>query len=100
MAIMVGTVGKVIGIDHVKELVDWSEKNLRKNNAILLDEGRIKLVVGDGRKGFEGKKTREELWHCLRLNYWKLNELVGKDQWRSGLAMTFRIEGCGFESRC
>lgn len=55
MAVMVGAMGKVIGIDHVKELVDWSTKNLQKNNAPLLDEGRIRLVVGDGRQGFAGK---------------------------------------------
>ncbi len=43
-ALMVGSGGKVVGIDHVKELVDWSEKNIRKNHAALLDSGNIKLV--------------------------------------------------------
>ncbi|KAI0754382.1 Pcmt1-prov protein [Daedaleopsis nitida] len=44
--------GKVVGIEHVSELVDWSIHNLRKDglgNAI--DEGKIKVVAGDGRKG-------------------------------------------------
>lgn len=46
------SMGKVVGIEHVSELVDWSIHNLRKNglgNAI--DEGQIKVVAGDGRKG-------------------------------------------------
>ena len=49
---MVGPTGKVIGIDHIKELVDWSESNVKKSNAELLTSGNIKLVVGDGRQGY------------------------------------------------
>merc|ERR1712141_466243 len=52
-AVMAGSNAKVIGIDHIQELVDWSEKNIRKNNSNLIDSGRIKLVVGDGHFGFE-----------------------------------------------
>ena len=52
-AVMAGSNAKVIGIDHIQELVDWSEKNIRKNNSTLIDSGRIKLVVGDGHFGFE-----------------------------------------------
>ena len=52
-AVMAGPNAKVIGIDHIQELVDWSEKNIRKNNSTLIDSGRIKLVVGDGHFGFE-----------------------------------------------
>ena len=52
-AVMAGPNAKVIGIDHIQELVDWSEKNIRKNNSNLIDSGRIKLFVGDGHFGFE-----------------------------------------------
>jgi len=52
MAHMVGETGKVVGIDHIDELINWSKDNVRKDNAALLDSGRIKFVVGDGRKGF------------------------------------------------
>ena len=52
-AVMAGSNAKVIGIDHIQELVDWSEKNIRKNNSNLIDLGRLKLVVGDGHFGFE-----------------------------------------------
>ena len=41
-----------MGIDHIDELVNWAKENVRKDNAPLLDSGRINLVVGDGRKGF------------------------------------------------
>ena len=50
---MVGPTGKVVGIDHIQNLVDWSENNLRKNHGNLIDSGQIKLVVGDGRLGYD-----------------------------------------------
>ena len=50
--LQVGETGKVVGIDHIDELINWSKDNVRKDNAALLDSGRIKFVVGDGRKGF------------------------------------------------
>ncbi|XP_041469463.1 protein-L-isoaspartate(D-aspartate) O-methyltransferase-like [Lytechinus variegatus] len=52
MAIMVGSTGKVVGIDHIKELVDKSRKNIEKDNPDLLTSGRMQLVVGDGRQGY------------------------------------------------
>ena len=50
---MVGPTGKVVGIDHIQNLVDWSENNLRKNHGNLIDSGQIKLVLGDGRLGYD-----------------------------------------------
>lgn len=45
--------GKVIGIDHIKGLVDMSTTNMRKSDEgrRLLDSGRVEFVLGDGRKG-------------------------------------------------
>jgi len=48
---MVGSSGAVTGIDHIKELVDWSVSNVKKNHGDLLSSGQVKLVVGDGRQG-------------------------------------------------
>uniref|UniRef100_A0A7S1CBR0 protein-L-isoaspartate(D-aspartate) O-methyltransferase n=1 Tax=Bicosoecida sp. CB-2014 TaxID=1486930 RepID=A0A7S1CBR0_9STRA len=48
MAVMVGPTGRVAGIDHVKELVAWSEENTRKHHAELLDSGRLSLRAVDG----------------------------------------------------
>ncbi|XP_001381173.3 protein-L-isoaspartate(D-aspartate) O-methyltransferase [Monodelphis domestica] len=49
---MVGATGKVIGIDHIKELVDDSISNVKKDDPAFLSSGRVKLVVGDGRLGY------------------------------------------------
>uniref|UniRef100_A0A3P9PPG1 Protein-L-isoaspartate(D-aspartate) O-methyltransferase n=1 Tax=Poecilia reticulata TaxID=8081 RepID=A0A3P9PPG1_POERE len=48
---MVGPKGKVIGIDHIKELVDDSINNVKKDDPNLITSGRVKLIVGDGRMG-------------------------------------------------
>lgn len=53
MAIMTGKTGKVVGIDHIPELVEMSRENIGKGNADLLEEKRVILVVGDGREGHE-----------------------------------------------
>lgn len=49
--IQISSKGKVIGIEHMNELVSVSIKNIRKNNADLLDSGRLEIRVGDGRIG-------------------------------------------------
>ncbi|KAI0724313.1 Pcmt1-prov protein [Cerioporus squamosus] len=44
--------GKVYGIEHIPELVDWSLENLRKDGLdTAIDQGKIKIVAGDGREG-------------------------------------------------
>uniref|UniRef100_A0A8C9TWZ6 Protein-L-isoaspartate(D-aspartate) O-methyltransferase n=1 Tax=Scleropages formosus TaxID=113540 RepID=A0A8C9TWZ6_SCLFO len=50
---MVGPKGKVIGIDHIKELVEDSINNVKKDDPNLITSGRLRLIVGDGRLGFE-----------------------------------------------
>ncbi|KAI1287569.1 Protein-L-isoaspartate(D-aspartate) O-methyltransferase [Halotydeus destructor] len=52
MAKMVGTSGKAIGIEHIPELVELSKKNIAKDQPGMLEVGRIKIIVGDGRKGY------------------------------------------------
>ncbi|XP_062973806.1 protein-L-isoaspartate(D-aspartate) O-methyltransferase-like isoform X1 [Elgaria multicarinata webbii] len=49
---MVGPTGKAVGIEHIEELVHESIKNVREDDPTLLSSGRIKLLVGDGRKGY------------------------------------------------
>ena len=41
---------KVVGIEHIKELAEWSEENLRKDG-VTLGEGGVEIVHGDGRLG-------------------------------------------------
>ncbi|EEB15115.1 protein-L-isoaspartate O-methyltransferase, putative [Pediculus humanus corporis] len=52
MALMVGQEGRAVGIDHIAELIDTSTENVRKDKPELLDSGRVKFVVGDGRRGY------------------------------------------------
>lgn len=43
---------KVVGIDHIPELVEWSVGNLRGDGlGEAVEQGGIKMVAGDGRKG-------------------------------------------------
>lgn len=46
MAPQVGPKGKVIGIDHIKELVDDSISNVKKDDPSLITSGRITLTGG------------------------------------------------------
>jgi protein-L-isoaspartate(D-aspartate) O-methyltransferase len=56
MAHMVGPTGRVVGIDHIPELVQRSEANIRADGgAELLESGRLSMVVGDGREGCQDK---------------------------------------------
>lgn len=47
--------GYVVGIDHIPELVDFSTQNVSKSQSgrDFLESGKIRFVLGDGRKGFE-----------------------------------------------
>jgi len=53
MAQLVKPKGKIYGIDHVKELVDFSVANIRRDDEKLLQHLDIK--VGDGRQGWAEK---------------------------------------------
>ncbi|KAL1917750.1 uncharacterized protein VTP21DRAFT_3584 [Calcarisporiella thermophila] len=63
MAEMVGKEGKVVGIEHIPELVDLSTENVRKARPEFLDEGRVEFVVGDGRKGY----PKEAPYDCIHV---------------------------------
>ncbi len=46
------TKGKVIGIEHIPQLVDWSIKNLKRDGLQkALEDGEVVMFSGDGRKG-------------------------------------------------
>jgi protein-L-isoaspartate(D-aspartate) O-methyltransferase len=50
------TKGKVVGIEHIPELADWSITNLKKDGlGNMLDDRSIIIVSGDGRKGYESE---------------------------------------------
>ena len=45
--------GKIVGIDHIDDLVNMSIENLSWNFDEELKSGHIEMVVGDGWKGFK-----------------------------------------------
>lgn len=53
MGVMVKPDGVAYGIEHVPELVSWSEQNMQKSSVgkELVEAGNVVFVVGDGRKG-------------------------------------------------
>ena len=55
MAHMVGETGCTIGIEHIKELTNFSIKNLEKDQPELIKSERVLLITGDGRKGYLAK---------------------------------------------
>ncbi|XP_040988891.1 protein-L-isoaspartate O-methyltransferase 1-like [Juglans microcarpa x Juglans regia] len=52
-ALMVGPQGRVVGVEHIPELVSSSIQNIQKGAAApLLKEGSLSVHVGDGRLGW------------------------------------------------
>jgi protein-L-isoaspartate(D-aspartate) O-methyltransferase len=42
----------VVGVDHIPELVEQALANTSRHHKDLLDSGRVRYVVGDGREGY------------------------------------------------
>jgi protein-L-isoaspartate(D-aspartate) O-methyltransferase len=43
---------RVVGIEHIKELAEWSKDNLSKDGVRLgAMEGGVEIIHGDGRQG-------------------------------------------------
>jgi len=51
LARMVGKSGKVVGIDIIPELVDWSIQNMNRDDPNFIKSGRVQLKLGDGWEG-------------------------------------------------
>jgi protein-L-isoaspartate(D-aspartate) O-methyltransferase len=76
LAELVGEEGKVVGVEHISELRDLGEANMQKSEdgRGLLERGRVRFVVGDGRKGWvdpevegEGKGEEEKGWDAIHV---------------------------------
>lgn len=61
--------GKVIGLEHIQELRDLGEGNMRRSSRgkDLLDSGKVRFVVGDGRKGFVEEGDEKEGWDAIHV---------------------------------
>lgn len=54
LAELVGEDGVVVGVEHIRELKELGEGNMRKSaeGRALLDSGRVRFRMGDGRRGW------------------------------------------------
>ncbi|GJD12462.1 Protein-L-isoaspartate(D-aspartate) O-methyltransferase [Galdieria sulphuraria] len=52
MGIMVRPKGLVVGIEHIPGLAQQSLENIERSQKSLLEEGVVRVMVDDGRKGF------------------------------------------------
>ncbi|KAI8384047.1 protein-L-isoaspartate O-methyltransferase [Blakeslea trispora] len=63
MAEMVGTTGKVVGVEHIPELVTSSVRNLNKSHREQMESKQIEIIEGDGREGYE----KEGPYDCIHV---------------------------------
>lgn len=61
--------GVVVGVEHIPALRDAAEANMRKSvgGRGLLDAGRVRFVVGDGRKGWSEPGGGGEGWDVIHV---------------------------------
>lgn len=54
LANLVGTEGRVVGVDHIQELVDLAKKNTGKSpeGREMIEKGQVVFVKADGRRGW------------------------------------------------
>ena len=70
MGELVGEKGLVVGLEHIPELRELGEQNLRKSKEgkALFDAGRVKFRVGDGRLGLDEPSTEgNSKWHVIHV---------------------------------
>ena len=48
---MINDSGVVVGVEHIDQLYEFGKNNISKNHKNLLDDKKIILINGDGRKG-------------------------------------------------
>lgn len=68
LAELAGPRGVVVGVEHIAELRDLGEANMAKSaeGKALLESGRVRFVVGDGRKGWKGD-GEDEGWDAIHV---------------------------------
>ena len=54
LANLVGPEGRVVGVDHIQELIDLANTNTMKSSEgrEILKKGQLKYITADGRKGW------------------------------------------------
>ncbi|CAL3971790.1 hypothetical protein PZA11_005077 [Diplocarpon coronariae] len=60
---------RVVGLEHIQPLRDLGQRNMEKSEggAAMLGEGRVRFVVGDGRKGWRRGEDDEKGWDAIHV---------------------------------
>lgn len=64
--------GRVVGVEHIRELKELGERNLGRSQRgrELLSDGTVEFVVGDGRRGWVDRGAPEggkEYWDAIHV---------------------------------
>lgn len=61
--------GKIVGLEHIQALRDLGERNMGRSErgSEMLGSGKVKFVVGDGRKGWKGDGGSTEGWDAIHV---------------------------------
>ena len=57
LARIAGPTGRVVGIDYLDGLTEMAENNVRRDDASLLESGRVRFATRDGWEGFKVSAT-------------------------------------------
>ena len=75
MSKMMNDKGKVVGIEHIKDLYNWGINNISKHHQNLIDNKTIELILGDGRLGYKNMAP----YNCIHVGAYSRkvpNELI------------------------
>lgn len=69
LAELVSGDGRVVGLEHIDALRDMGEKNVGKSERgrEMLGKGKVRFVVGDGRKGWVEEDSDGEGWDAIHV---------------------------------
>lgn len=69
LAELAGPRGRVVGVEHIAPLAELGERNMRRSadGRALLESGRVRFRVGDGRKGWVEEGEEGEKWDAIHV---------------------------------
>ena len=64
---MIGKKGKVVGIEHISELVSKSIENIKNDEPTFLTSKRVLITIGDGRLGYDPENKKKDLYDAIHV---------------------------------
>lgn len=92
-----GPEGKVVGVEHIQGLVELGRRNMARSaeGRGLLENGRVKFVLGDGRKGWrevDGEEEGKE-WEVQRDGWDVIHVGAASKGWHQEMVDQLRAPG-------